>query len=376
MRHLRTASLSRVATSGSAILFDLKGCKMNNKKNIFGFQKREKPDLEREDKTPNLAYYFKLLWRNAGKLLTLNLIMDFMFFPLVAILIIYLFGRQTTTIPSAAFSPLLGVRILGEQCENLPGIGSTATSAMLGLFGELQDAAFPTTPAIVIMIVLALFTIITWGWQNVGAAYNLRSLVRGDSCFLLSDYFYAIKRNWKQGLIFGLIDITVIGVLLFDLYYYGSSLLDPTIAENGAFLYYAVLFLSVALAVIYVFMRFYIYTMMITFDLSIKKLLKNALIFSMLGIKRNFLAFVAISTVALANVLIVMPALSIGFTLPIILPFFYLPAFGGFVSMYAAYPNIRRYMIDGRTELSTYGEEAEDYEDEETELTPPPQEAD
>ena len=36
----------------------------------------------------------------------------------------------------------------------------------------------------------------------------------------------------------------------------------------------------------------------------------------------------------------------------------------------------RRYMIDGRTELSTYGEEAEEYEDEETELTPPPQEAD
>ncbi len=344
---------------------------MSNEKNIFGFKKKEKPDLEREDKTPNLTYYFKLLWRNAGKLLTLNLIMDFMFFPLVAILIIYLFGRQTTTVPSAVFAPLLGTRVLGETV----GGGSTVASAMLGLFGELQDAAFPTTPAIVIMMVLALFTIITWGWQNVGAAYNLRSLVRGDSCFLLSDYFYAIKRNWKQGLIFGLIDITVIGVLLFDLYYYGSSLLYPAIAENGAFFYYAVLFLSVALAVIYVFMRFYIYTMMITFDLSIKKLLKNALIFSMLGIKRNFLALVAISTVALANVLIVMPALSIGFTLPIILPFFYLPAFAGFTSTYAAYPNIKKYMIDGDPTLNTYEdpEDEDEYQsDDALEITPPP----
>lgn len=349
---------------------------MNKDRNIFGFKKKEKPDVEREDKTPNIAYYFKLLWRNAGKILTLNLIMDFMLFPLVAILIIYLFGRQTTTVPSATFAPLLGTQLLSETVSG----GSSVMGAMLGVFGELQDAAFPTTPAIIIMAVLALFTIVTWGWQNVGAAYNLRSLVRGDSCFLLSDYFYAIKRNWKQGLIFGLVDVTVIGVLIFDLYYYGSSLLDPAIQENGAFFYYAVLFLSVALAVIYVFMRFYIYLMMITFDLSIKKLLKNALIFSMLGIKRNFLALVAISTVALANLLIITPALSIGFTLPIILPFFYLPAFAGFTSTFAAYPNIKKYMIDGDPTLNTYtGEPEDEYEEFKTDpsdVTPPPPAAD
>lgn len=349
---------------------------MNNDRNLFGFKKKEKPDLEREDKTPNLAYYFKLLWRNAGKILTLNLIMNFMFFPLVAILIIYLFGRQTTTVPSAAFAPLLGTQVFSETA----GSGTTVMGAMLGVFGELQDAAFPTTPAIIIMAALALFTIVTWGFQNVGAAYNLRSLVRGDSCFLLSDYFYAIQRNWKQGLIFGLVDITVIGVLIFDLYYYGTSLLDPAIQQNGAFFYYAILFLSIALAVIYVFMRFYIYLMMITFDLSIKKLLKNALIFSMLGIKRNFLALVAISTVALANLLLITPALTIGFTLPIILPFFYLPAFAGFTSTYAAYPNIKKYMIDGDPTLNTYTDEPEEDEEEAAEelssIIPPPPAAD
>jgi hypothetical protein len=83
---------------------------------------------------------------------------------------------------------------------------------------------------------------------------------------------------------------------------------------------------------------------------------------------------------------LISPALSIGFTLPLILPLFYLPALGGFMSMYAAYPNIRRYMIDGKTELSSYTIEedadeladdtVEDVETEETELTPPPPEAD
>ena len=114
-----------------------------------------------------------------------------------------------------------------------------------------------------------------------------------------------------------------------------------------------------------------------------------AFIFSMLGIKRNIFAIFGFLLVAGLNILLISPALSIGFTLPLILPLFYLPALGGVMSMYAAYPNIRRYMIDGKTELSSYTIEAD--EDEipeentedaevadatETELTPPPPEAD
>ncbi len=336
---------------------------MANERNIFGFKKKDVPDLEAEDRSPTIGFYFKLLWRKAGKLLSLNLIMDFMVFPLVAVLLIYIFGRQTTTVPNALFAPLLGTKVLGEGALG----GNTLAGPLLGVFGDLQDAAFPTTGALIVMGVLILFTVVTWGFQNVGATYNLRSLVRGDSCFLFSDYFYAIKRNWRQGLIFGLIDVAALCALFFDLYYYGTSLLDPAIAESGAFWYYAVLFLSIILFVIYMFMRFYIYLMMITFDLSIKKLLKNALIFSMLGIKRNFLALLAIATVGFANLMIITPALSIGFTLPIILPFFYLPAFAGFTATYAAYPNIKKYMIDGDPTLNAYTPIEDDEAEEATE---------
>ncbi len=145
-------------------------------------------------------------------------------------------------------------------------------------------------------------------------------------------------------------------------------------------------FVTIALILIYVSMRFYIYPMMITFDLPIKKLIKNAFIFSMLGIKRNLMAILGFVLIAGLNIALILPSLSIGFTLTLILPFFYLPAFGGFMSMYAAYPNIRRYMIDGKTELSTYTdgayeddepEEAEETEEtEQDELTPPPPTAD
>lgn len=343
---------------------------MSEKKKIWSFSRKEKADALAESSRPTLGYFFKLLWRKLGKLVTLNLMMVVRFLPLVAILFIYLFGRQTPTVENPLFTPLFGIQLGG---------GSPVATVLLGRFGMQSSIPYPTTTATVIMLSLLGFTVLTWGWQTVGGAYNLRSLVRGDSCFLWSDYFYAIKRNLRQGFIFGLIDFVAIGVLIFDFYYFNTL-------AGATFGFSLMYFVTIALILIYASMRFYIYPMMITFDLPLKKLIKNAFIFSMLGIKRNLMAIFGFVLVAGINLALILPAQSIGFTLPLILPFFYLPAFGGFMSMYAAYPNIRRYMIDGKTELSTYTDGAygddepeEREENEETEqdtLTPPPPSAD
>ena len=109
----------------------------------------------------------------------------------------------------------------------------------------------------------------------------------------------------------------------------------------------------VVLAVIYAVMRFYIYLMMITFDLSVKKLLKNALIFVMLGLKRNLVALIGLFILFGTNFVLIILGLSVGFSLPLILPIFYLPALVGFITAYAAWPNIKRYMIDAYDNGST-----------------------
>ncbi len=333
---------------------------MSTQKKFFGFGQKERPDLEAEDRSPTLLFFFKLLWRKLGKLVTLNLMMDFMIFPLVAVVLIYLFGRQTLTVGNAAFAPLLGVKLSG---------GNAAAEPLFGIFGNWENAAFPTTTAAVVMIVLLALLALTWGWQNVGATYNLRSLVRGDSCFLWSDYFYAIKRNFRQGFVFGLLDLGIIVLLIFDWFYF-----SPVAGDSLWFGF--TYFMIIALFIIYMFMRFYLYLMLITFDLPIKKLLKNGLIFSMLGIKRNVMALLGIALVATLNFFLIWPSLSIGFVLPIILPFFYLPALAGFMATYAAYPNIKRYMIDGDPTLTSITPVEDEYEEEGTEIIPSPPEAD
>lgn len=302
---------------------------MGETKKTWSFLNQERPDAEAEDTTPTLKYFFKLLWRKAAKLLTLNLMMVFQVIPLVVAVLVYFFGSTTPTVEHAAYAPLLGTYIAG---------GSPAAGTLLGVFGQQLNIPSMTTGRMVVIGIMIAITVLTWGWQNVGATYNLRSLVRGDSAFLWSDYFYAIRRNLKQGFLFGLLDLLILFVLVCDVIFF-----YPLSTGFGYGMMYG---LVLALGIVYLAMRFYIYPMMITFDLSIYKLLKNALIFTMLGIKRNIMGLLGIAFVIVLNILAIVGGLTIGFSVPIILPFFYLLALLGFISMYAAYPNIKRYMID------------------------------
>ncbi|MBE6701849.1 MAG: hypothetical protein E7585_00335 [Ruminococcaceae bacterium] len=335
------------------------------KRKLFSFSKTEKPDLGPEDTTPTLKFFFKLLWRKIGKLMTLNIMMMPQYLLLIiAALIFFLGNNKVATTEYALYAPLLGISIAG---------GSPTANLLLGIFSRQLDMPFLTPGRTVVIVILIALTVVTWGWQNVGAAYNLRSLIRGDSCFLLSDYFYAIRRNLKQGFFFGLLDAIVLIVLGVDLFYFNA------LSGQGFFLGFMFIMI-IAIALIYMVMRFYIYYMMITFELSIKKLLKNALIFVTLGIKRNLMALLGIALVVGLNIVFVILGLQVGFTLPLILPVFYLPALSAFMAGYAAWPIIQRYMIDpyvDHTQSDTFETEPEAVSDleqtaEEEATLPPP----
>ena len=92
-------------------------------------------------------------------------------------------------------------------------------------------------------------------------------------------------------------------------------------------------------------MRFYTYLMMVTFDMKITKILKNALIFTVMGFKRNIMALLgmALLTGVFAVLIIVLGRLVPAF---FILPFLCLLGFCGFMYTFAAYPVIQKYMID------------------------------
>ncbi len=298
---------------------------------LFNANRGNQLDIEKEeDKTPNLKRFFKVLGRRFWKLVSLNLMMFVMVVPLIVMLVLYLGTRQTPTATTPAFSVLYGANLIQKSPEG---------TLLLDLFGAQLNIPVYSVGSYIGIGICILFTVLTFGWQNVGATYILRSMVRGEPVFLFSDYFYAVKRNFKQGFLLGLIDVVIIGLLFFDLVYFWNMVGTSFLLNVG---FYAIC----AMLILYFFMRFYLYLMLITFDLSLKKLFKNALIFTTLGVKRNLMAALGMLILVALNLVLMAVLAPINIVLPFIMPAFYLLSFCAFCSTYAAYPVIERYMIE------------------------------
>jgi len=168
----------------------------------------------------------------------------------------------------------------------------------------------------------------------VGSSYIMRNIMKQEHVFIWHDFFYAIKRNLKQSIIFGVMDVLIIFVLGYDIVLYNLNF-------SQSFLTAILFFAMICIALLYFFMRMYIYTMMLTFDLSIKKLLKNALLFSVLGVKRNFCALLGVAICVIVTLFLMTVVLPLG----IIIPFVFLFAFLIYITTYCAYPVIHKYMI-------------------------------
>lgn len=294
---------------------------LNKRKNI--------PDAVEENTAPTLKFFFKLLLRKFSKLITLNLMMLFMVIPFIAVFFVYFFSSQSYSQIAPEFASLLGVHTVANSA-----------SASLALELNLAQMGSPLLNGFQIgtIVFCVLFLVATWGWQNVGSTYVVREMLSGKPSFVWSDYFYAIKRNLKQSFFFGIFDAIIIAVLALDfvqLYY-----------SNSDFMESLMFFIICAIIIIYAVMRMYLYLMIITFDLSFKKLLKNALIFSVLGFKRNFMAALGVVLLLAIHIALIVLLLPYGIAIPIILPLLYALALITFICAYAAFPVIKKYMID------------------------------
>ena len=301
--------------------------------NLFSNKRNDLKDAPKEDTKPTLKRFFKLLYRKFWNLITLNLVMLPMVLPILIAFFVYMAIDKTPSESQVIFSQLYGANLIQATPDS---------TFLLDMFGsQYMIPAYNSVGTYIGIGICALFLLITFGWQNVGAAYILRGLVRGDPVFIFADYFYAIKRNLKQGFFLGVLDFSVIFLLAFDFMFFWG--------RTGSFGQDLMFWGIAALAIIYFFMRFYLYLLQITFHLSIRKILKNALIFTTLGIKRNLMAFFGIVLLAaFAIALIAFFVVLFGFNMiaiPAILPCFYFLSFSSFMAAYAAYPIIDRYMI-------------------------------
>lgn len=232
---------------------------------------------------------------------------------------------HTTAPSSSLFSALYGaVTINGHNPASL---------ALMGIHGAQTEVSLPTT-ATWLFFGLTALVVFTFGIVNTATAYIMRNLVKGESITFISDIKYCVKRNFKQAFVIGIFDLALLLLVVYDILFF------YTMAANamGSFLFGMML----VIGMMYMMMRPYMYIMVVTFDLKITKIIKNAFLFILIGFKRNIVAFLACVAVWAIDYLIMMVIFPVG----IILPVLFLVSLTTFMGIYAAYPKIKEVMID------------------------------
>ncbi len=283
--------------------------------------------VSKKDELPrNFKNFFKLSWWHMGKITSVNLIFLVANFPMWFILLAFsgLLNDSISAPASSMYSVLFGTIQNGVDPVN---------AALYGVHG-VQGVMSITTTATLVMYALGGLMIFTFGFANIGTTYILRNLIKGDPVFIRHDFFYAIKRNLRQGFIMGIIDLVIIILLAYDMAFFFFNMGGYT----ASLMFYA----SVLLAIIYSIMRFYIYNLIITFDLSLFKVIKNSFIFSALGLKRNLLAFLGIALLLLLDYYLIILITPLGVMLPLIVLYGYC----AYIGSYASWPKIKQIMVD------------------------------
>ena len=294
---------------------------------------REGKGIKKEDilnLKPNLRGFFTYLRRDFSRLISINMLMVIGNFPIFfAILAFSGVGNEAYSAPiHSLFSTLYGTTA---------GEGLNAANVSLLSIQGLQTTLYSQTTVTYVLYALSALTLITLGPINIGSTYVMRNMLRGEPVFLFSDFRYAIKRNFKQGLIAGIIDTLALVLLVGDIAILLSS------GSNVSGLLVGVIFVFF---LVYLFMRPYVYLQIVTFDLKLFKILKNALIFAILGIKRNVMALLGVICLLILCIFMLFglygALIPIGLALTVAL----FAGLSGYMFIYAAYFKVKEIMID------------------------------
>ncbi len=245
-----------------------------------------------EKKKRAFFVFWEIIFENLGKFFMLNIFYGLIFVPII------LLGLLTNLIlqPNSEYSQFIG---------NIP--------LMLGI--------------------VLIFGIIL-GPLTASCVYIYRNLKTRKFVSFFSDFFKQFASNFKQSFLFGIFDAIIIASIL------SLWTIFRGILSIGANLITTIILCLIGLFLfIYFSMRPYIYLQIVTINLKIAQIMRNALFFAVLGIKENFLSLI-LSAVALALGIL-------GFIWPWLLLFWLICGFSltGFVQIFCVYNVFHHHLI-------------------------------
>ena len=281
-----------------------------------------------QSKLFTLGNFFPLLKRKFWGLITTNFLWIMISFPLIFGLVA-LSGNFDFDYKAPA-DPLWAIL---SGVETMGGV-DPALCALEGTAGIQLTMSYSGPVAKVLYALTALF-FLTFGPSNTGMAYITRGYTKEEYVDMPSDFVVAIKKSFRQSIFLGLFDLIILTLIIFSLVFYATN-------YAYSFMFSIGLFISPILGIIYLMARPYLYLQLVTFKLPLRKIFKNAFIFSLVGIKRNVVGLLGSAAVIVLNLIIYIYLLPLGG----LMPFFITISLTSFITTYAAWPTIKKIMID------------------------------
>lgn len=169
---------------------------------------------------------------------------------------------------------MVGVNLLNDVCW-LPAAIWTIINLMLLFTPDSGIYEQGATGYLTMYLLLLVPCIFITGPFSAGVAYVMRNWARDEHSFVWSDFWDAVKGNWKQSLVVSLISSLMPLILYVGWVFYGGM------ASSKSAFFMVPLCLLFIVCIVWKLSEMVMYTLMVTYDLSTKNLLRNAILMTM-----------------------------------------------------------------------------------------------
>lgn len=245
-----------------------------------------------------------------------------------------------------------------------PGVAKNAPKKRAFFaFTEIYARKFWKLAVAGLLWTVTALPVVTRGWADAGLTRITRSFSREQHAFLKEDFFETVRKNRRDSLVVGIINLLVTGLLVYNLavtvphvvpglmYLFGWTQDQVKAIPELGILEGIVLVLSLMGYVTFTWMKYYIPFLLITFKLSKKQLYKNAFLFAGANMKVNLLISAVLIAVygVLGAAVLFTAGTDINYlvlTAVLLLCVSVVPSFRSFLIQYSIFPAIKKLIID------------------------------
>lgn len=215
----------------------------------------------------------------------------------------------------------------------------------MSLHFSLETTPYITFTGDIIGLALLLISIFTSFPMTAGFTFVIRNMQRREHAWIIRDMFKHTKINYKKGVINGLVQVLVY-FFMYEAFLVYKFVIGGAVGDILSTV-------IIVFGIIFIWMQYYVNLMIVTFDLTLRQIYKNALIFAIAKLPVNILITIICAALGLIVLMFVPYMINL-----LLLAIIY-PALFGFITIYGIYPSVDKIMISGNNTNTDNGDENE-----------------